>query len=402
MSYPYALWQERLLQESSSQELFPNSLKRMQQLSQSLGFPHQNFSSVHIAGSNGKGSVATKIAVCLQKAGYRTALYTSPHLFCVRERALCNGQKMSEDDFCRILERIYAHIDKARVVPTFFEIVTLLAFIWFVEQKVDVAIIETGLGGQRDATNIITPLLSVITSLSIEHSDRLGSTIEEIADEKAGIIKQNIPVVVGPRADYTPIRQKASLLNSPLILVPYTPGWYDVENVAIAEASLSLLESFFPSLQNVSMETLLVRPACRLEEKKGVVFDVAHNPDGLKRLYEGIKTLYPTRKVRTVIGISKEKDLISCLQEVAKHSTFTHLVTTNQGRLSSVEQLAKEFAQFSHAFSCETSLRQGILQAKRCADDCGELLVVTGSFYLMLAAQKELRIYEPSVEDLLS
>ncbi len=164
-------------------------------LCEALGNPHNTFKSIHVAGTNGKGSTSHMLAAILQCAGYKTGLYTSPHLKDFRERIKVDGKEIDEDFVVNFTARIKPTIDE--IEPSFFEITVAMAFEYFVQQQVDVAVIEVGLGGRLDSTNIITPEVSVITNIGMDHMNLLGNTIEEIAAEKAGIIKKGIPVVVG-------------------------------------------------------------------------------------------------------------------------------------------------------------------------------------------------------------
>src|SRR4051794_7902140 len=175
-----------------------------------LNNPHLEFKSVHIAGTNGKGSTSHMLASILQTAGYKTGLYTSPHLKDFRERVKVNGEMVDEAFVVEFTERIKPLIEE--IEPSFFEITVAMAFEWFVQQNVDIAIIEVGLGGRLDSTNIITPLLSVITGIGYDHQNILGDTLEKIAYEKGGIIKKDVPVVIGEALDETrPVfEQKAS------------------------------------------------------------------------------------------------------------------------------------------------------------------------------------------------
>ncbi len=169
-------------------------LERTQHLLNFLGNPQNSFPSVHIAGTNGKGSVCSMLASVFMEAGYKTALYTSPHLVRFNERIRVNIIEISDNDIIRLAEILMPEGEK--IGATFFEITTAMAFRYFAEQKVNVAVIETGLGGRFDSTNVLKPLLSVITSLDIDHTEYLGKTIKDIAFEKAGIIKENTPVIV--------------------------------------------------------------------------------------------------------------------------------------------------------------------------------------------------------------
>ncbi|RYF84606.1 MAG: bifunctional folylpolyglutamate synthase/dihydrofolate synthase, partial [Chitinophagaceae bacterium] len=163
-----------------------------------LGNPQANLRCIHIAGTNGKGSTSHMLSAILQSAGYRTGLYTSPHLKDFRERIRIDGNMIDRDFVVRFVELIKPVIDK--IEPSFFEITVAMAFRYFTEQQVEIAVIETGLGGRLDSTNIITPLIAVITNIGMDHMNMLGDTIEKIAIEKAGIIKQDVPVVIGETA----------------------------------------------------------------------------------------------------------------------------------------------------------------------------------------------------------
>src|SRR6476659_3348203 len=174
---------------------FKKDLINIQKLSDFLGHPHKRFKSIHIAGTNGKGSVSHMLAATLQTAGYKTGLYTSPHLKDFRERIKVNGDLCEEDFVVQFTEKVQPLIES--IQPSFFEITVAMAFEYFAQQKVDIAIIETGLGGRLDSTNIIEPILSIITNIGWDHMNILGNTLPEIAFEKAGIIKQNTPIVIG-------------------------------------------------------------------------------------------------------------------------------------------------------------------------------------------------------------
>ena len=170
-------------------------LNNIIELDEILKHPHKNFKTIHVAGTNGKGSVSNLLAAVLQSAGYKTGLFTSPHLKDFRERIRVNGKMISEKHITTFVSKHQKHFDKLQ--PSFFEWTVALAFDYFKKQKVDIAIIEVGLGGRLDSTNIITPQLSVITNISYDHMNLLGNTLQKIAGEKAGIIKKNIPVVIG-------------------------------------------------------------------------------------------------------------------------------------------------------------------------------------------------------------
>ncbi len=193
-----------------------------------LGNPHRRYRTIHVAGTNGKGSTSHTLAAILQKAGYRVGLYTSPHLVDFRERIRVNGVAVSEEyvvDFVKDNREFFEPLH-----PSFFELTTAMAFKYFAEQKVDIAVIEVGLGGRLDCTNIISPVLSVITNISFDHTGFLGDTLEKIAGEKAGIIKPNTPVVIGEYTNETkPVFvRKAEEMNAPIIFAQDKAGEYQI------------------------------------------------------------------------------------------------------------------------------------------------------------------------------
>ena len=238
-------------------------LENIKSLSVLLDNPYRKFKSIHIAGSNGKGSVANKIAKSLEFSGYRVGLFTSPHISCFRERICINGEMISEEDVEKILSEIFALCEEENIMATFFEMTTMLAFQYFAQEEVDFAVIETGLGGRMDATNIITPILSVVTSISLEHTDLLGKTKEEIAREKAGIIKPGIPVVVGPRACQRVMKEAALWNRSVYISVKKKNMDFEEENKNLAFFALSYLKKNHQIEDQAIQRGLCFRAPCR-------------------------------------------------------------------------------------------------------------------------------------------
>lgn len=370
------------------------SLEHPLLLSQELGFPERAYPAIHIAGTNGKGSVSTKIARALQFSGLKVGLYTSPHLSTFRERMEVNGVMISEEEVCRGMDEILKASEKLGIKPTFFEMTTALCFAHFHRSKVDAAVIETGLGGRWDATNIVQPLLSVITSIDYDHQAILGDTLEAIALEKAGIIKPRTPVVIGSRADLQPIWRKALEREAPVTLVPKTRGDYDAENSAVARAALNLLSRRFPLSAQAIEEGLRLRPPCRLEKVGEAILDVAHNPDGFRRLFEALQNRFPNQPIRLVVGLSKDKDIKSCLKIAASKAKHIHLVKASSSRAADFEELSEELRSLgaSHYSKAET-ISKGIADALTAGK--GELIVICGSFYIMAEARRALGIDLP-------
>lgn len=327
-------------------------------VAEKLGHPEQKFPSVHIAGTNGKGTVAYKMAAVLEENGYRVGLFTSPHLETYRERIQINRKMISEEEVARGLEKILSLCQD----PKFFEVTTLLAFDYFAEKEVDIAIIEVGLGGRLDATNIITPLLSIITSIAMDHAPILGNTLEEIARQKSGIIKSGVPVVIGKSASYDSITNKAR----PLYIVRDDPK-------VIVKKALKLLPFTIEETGGIEKA-----PPCRYEKRGDVILDVAHNPSALTRLFERIKREYPNRKIYVFLGIAKDKDLEAVLEVIQKYASKIAFAPASHPRL--------------YPFKNTTPTKEALEIARK----DGAITVATGSFYIM----KELRLHLEGQESL--
>jgi len=294
-------------------------LERMEELA-----PEQTFAAVHIAGTNGKGSVATKIAAVLQENGYKTGLYTSPHLETFHERIRIDGQMISEEEVERLLPPLMKRCEEA----TFFELTTALAFHYFAEQQVDIAVVEAGLGGRLDATNVIMPILAVITSIGLDHTELLGPTREDIAREKGGIAKPGVPLVLGPTALGLGLEADIAVEG------PFAD--FLEENRAIAKAALEAM----PGFAIETMEELDQLPMGRFQEvAPGVIYDVAHNPDGVRALLAAIERRYPGRPIRMSIAISNDKDIGAFLDEIRGKIYALDLIESDHPRLTRVDQL---------------------------------------------------------------
>lgn len=349
------------------------SLEEMKLALKKLSIPF--FKTIHIAGTNGKGSVSTKIAKSLELAGYKVGLYTSPHISSFRERIQINGSYIPEKAVVEHLKTIQNHSINA----TFFETATLMAFLYFAKEQVDYAVIETGLGGRKDATNCITPELSIITSIAIDHQEILGNTIEAIAYEKAGIIKKNIPALIGPRVPFQMIRQTT---ETDLYQVKGIFSTFDEENSAIAKQALHLL-----NIKHTG--GCSIRPPCRLEqvdESRPIILDVAHNPDGLKALFKSLRFLYPKKTFSAIIGLSDSKDIEGCLHILTKHTTQLHLIQAKH-RGAPLNLLSSYLGKFPHQIH---------LSLKDALNHSSGPLLICGTFFIMDEARKALNLPYPS------
>ena len=313
-----------------------------------FGNPSRKFASIHIAGTNGKGSTAHSLAAILCKAGYRTGLYTSPHIVDFRERIRIDGAMIPEAEVVDFVNR-YMSLDTG-LHPSFFELTTIMAFDYFARSGVDVAVIETGLGGRLDTTNIITPLLSIITNISPDHTSLLGDTPAAIAAEKAGIIKPGIPVVIG-RADDESVRKvftdTAARQNAPIRFAPAieatpmtdgieyhdTPygsfkgelaGVYQIENTSTILTAVSELdkrldipaEAVRSGLADVSGLTGLRGRWTHLSDSPLTIYDTGHNPGGWQRITEQLASLAP-HHIHLVVGFVADKDVTTILHMIA-------------------------------------------------------------------------------------
>lgn len=328
----------------------------------SLNDPQTKFKTIHVAGTNGKGSVSHMLAAILQTAGYKTGLYTSPHLKDFRERIKINGQMMPEQAVVDFTEKINPLIDE--IEPSFFEITVAMAFDHFAKEKVDIAVIETGLGGRLDSTNIITPELSIITNIGWDHMNILGNSLEKIAFEKAGIIKQDIPVVIGETIpESKPIfEQTAKERNAAITIASQKrnvtdwnwlhhhlvaqvaeehqtdhkhyeldlPGIYQTKNLLTVLEACSILKSngwkiddaiIHKALKQVKKLTGLHGRWEIIHTSPLVVLDVAHNPDGIKQLVHQAEVT-DHHQLHIVLGMVKDKEVEKVLSLLPKEANY--------------------------------------------------------------------------------
>lgn len=309
-------------------------LKHIQHLCEHLGEPHTKFPSIHLAGTNGKGSTASLIASVLTEAGFKTGLYTSPHLLHFSERITINGQPISESELLKYVNRVFPLVTK-NFTPSFFELTTAIAFAYFANQQVDVAVIETGLGGRLDATNILTPILTCITKISFDHMEFLGDTLAKIATEKAGIIKKCIPLVTNTQADEVMqvFEEKCRLANSELIAAnrfgkaPQSAlkGNYQVYNEQNAFAVLQKLVEMGWEIPYLAIEKgfakVLENTPLRgrwqiISQRPHIIFDTAHNEEGVQMAMQQLEA--SNKRTLVVLGFVKGKAVESIIEHLPK------------------------------------------------------------------------------------
>lgn len=370
-------------------------LSNIHRLCELFSHPERSYSTIHVAGTNGKGSVSTKIAKGLRLSGKKTALFTSPHLSTFRERMSIDGILIEEEAIASLLNTVMNKAEEHQIPATFFEIVTLAAFLWFAENKVDIAVLETGLGGRLDATNVVTPLLSIITSISFDHMEILGNTIETITLEKAGIIKPGVPVLIGTHVPLSIIEDIARKQNSPCFQVKDHFQWFDEENSLIARRALELLHVPLNAIE-LALEA---RPPCRMEIVKSsptIILDVAHNPDGLQHLFQAIRAKFPDRALRIICGLSKSKDISRCLKIIGENGTAIHLIENANHRISTKKELADALQQLGYpSYSIEETIEETFENALTLAQENNQIVVVCGSFFIMNDVRKILGLKYP-------
>jgi dihydrofolate synthase/folylpolyglutamate synthase len=303
-----------------------------------LNNPENRFKSIHVAGTNGKGSTSSMLASILQEAGYKVGLYTSPHLKDFRERIKINGQEITEDYVVQFVKKNKSFFEQHEL--SFFEMTVGLAFQYFADEKIDVAIVEVGMGGRLDSTNIITPLVSVITNIGLDHTQFLGNTLELIAAEKAGIIKKNIPVVIGEYLAETKnvFIEIALKNNSPIYYAKDNNsqdlpcallGDYQIQNKKTVLQTIELLNNHFTiseqavkdGLLDVVKNTGLLGRWQQIGENPTVICDTAHNAHGLEIVMKQIQK-QKFKQLHIVLGVVNDKDLDSILPLFPKKAFF--------------------------------------------------------------------------------
>jgi len=404
-------------------------LENMAKILASFGDPQHSFPSIHVAGTNGKGSVCAMLAEILSLHDLKAGLYTSPHLVRIEERIRIGGAEISSRDFCRLTLKVKLRIGrllvrgKLEAHPTFFEVLTLIAFLYFREKKVDIAVLEVGMGGRFDATNVVTPLLSVITSVSKDHQEHLGTTIGRIAFEKAGIVKPFVPVVCGAGAPIAVrvVRERAEDRGAPFFnafgcghgltaekkgdrsifrysfdgvifrLTPGLRGEHQGENAALAAASAVVLSRIWKPLEHKKIVEGITRARWegRLEtvsKKPLVLLDGAHNEGGAAALSKYLRDYRPEKPV-LVFAMMKDKAIrrvVSLLFPVAKRIFLTSIPYSRAAAPADILRLSRPF---KDKITVEPSLSAAVELAKSAAGPRG-LVLVTGSLFLIGAFKK--------------
>ncbi|MEM7659764.1 MAG: folylpolyglutamate synthase/dihydrofolate synthase family protein [Bacteroidota bacterium] len=396
------------------------SLQNTKDFCWELGLPQWQFHSIHVAGTNGKGSVSSMLASILQEAGYKTGLFTSPHLTSFTERIRINGIEISEEEVIEFVHLYRKAIDLIK--PSFFELTTGMAFLQFASEDVDIAVVEVGLGGRLDSTNVITPELSVITQIDFDHVGLLGDTLPQIAGEKAGIIKQLTPVVISERHPETEVvfLEKAASLEAPILFAQDThqlealqqdlhsqrfrdletgeewelslAGHYQKENLQAVLAAVDQLredgwnipaEAVRQGLQKVAANTGLRGRMEVLSESPTVLLDTGHNPAGVKAAVQQILA-HPHDQLHIVWGMVNDKDVSAVLELLPAAATY-YFVQADLPRAMKAEALAAKAHQLGLKGTAAGSVEIGMIQAKAAASP-DDLIWVGGSTFVVAEA----------------
>ena len=373
-------------------------------LMDALGNPHKTFRSVHVAGTNGKGSTSHMLAAVLQSAGYKTGLYTSPHLVDYRERIRINGRMIPKHEVVGFVEDNKQLLEQVK--PSFFETTMAMAFSWFMKENVDIAVIEVGLGGRLDSTNIIMPEVSVITNIGLDHTEFLGNTLAEIASEKAGIIKRGVPVVIGESCDETRLvfQKRAEEAASELVFAELSDlpvsfagicqlrGMYQQKNIKTVLATLNVLRRRSWHISDEAIETGLAA-VCTLTGLEGrwqtikyeacgkpltIILDTGHNSHGVSSYIDDLRKI---SGLRIVFGMVSDKDVSAVLSLLPSDAVyyFTQADSHRAIPASQFRQMANEAGLHGRAF---TSVIEAVEQAiyEAAADDT---VFIGGSNYVV-------------------
>ena len=398
-------------------------MERIEGLLKELGNPEQKIKTVHVTGTNGKGSVASMITNILLAANLKVGKFTSPHLVRWNERIELNGKDISDEDFATAVTATKVAADsivKKGVCqqPTQFEILTAAAFLYFHLQKVDYAVIEVGMGGLWDSTNVITPVVSVITNVAMDHSERLGNSLERIAMQKAGIIKEKVPVVtaaegnecLGPIVTFAMFREAQVYLygkafwgtevESSMVGQKFTlhagdfyasdyeiklPGEHQIKNTSLAVVAAKLVSKQDDRINELALHvgvanTLWPGRLERISTGPDLILDGAHNPNGAEALRKALDKYYPQQKIHFVFGMMGDKDMSGVINILIKPEDVVYAVRADQGdRAAEAEALAKQIGEQAVPMS---DLRTAYHAAVEAAGTDG-VVVVCGSLYLV-------------------
>lgn len=407
---------------------FRKDLVNIRILCERLGHPEKKFRSIHVGGTNGKGSVSHMLAAIFQTAGFKTGLYTSPHLYDFRERIKLNGKEVDETFVVRFVERVQPII--AEINPSFFELTVAMAFECFAQEQVDIAIIEVGLGGRLDSTNILQPELSIITNIGWDHMNLLGNTLNAIASEKAGIIKESTPVIVGEQLpetrevferfadlhhapiyfadecfhtknydlhnDLLHVTLKPADSRQPFDLALDLPGIYQTKNIRTVLTAIDVWNTTHPqekiehgallaALQQTRQLTGLHGRWEVIHHQPRIILEVAHNSDGIRQMLTHLSQL-KFRKLHIVIGMVKDKDITNVLSLLPTYAQY-YFTQAHLPRALDADSLREEGLARGLKGNAYADVNIAISEAKAAANN-DDLIVVCGSIFLVAEVER--------------
>lgn len=389
--------------QNLGKDAYKEGLENTFLLDEHFGHPHKKFKTIHIAGTNGKGSCSHTIASILQEAGYKVGLFTSPHLIDFRERIRVNGQMITEEYVMDFIDNEKQFFEP--LYPTFFELTTAMAFKYFAEQNVDIAVIEVGLGGKLDCTNIISPLLSIITNISYDHVNLLGDTLSKIASEKAGIIKHGTPVVIGEKNIETQgvFKAKAYSEKTKIIFAEDNDinidnyefelkGWYQKKNLRTILTAIDELKKNYPSTINIKENDIIngLKNVCKntglmgrwqvINNKPLTVCDTGHNLGGFTYLVQQIKS-QKCDKLRIVFGMVNDKDIKGVISLLPKNAIyyFTQASVKRAMPSNELKSLAQAYGLYGNAYD---NIEQAYTTALHDANE-NDFIYIGGSSFVV-------------------
>lgn len=391
-------------------------LERIKQLCDGLGNPQEKLKFIHVAGTNGKGSVSCMLSSVLRQAGYKVGLYTSPYILEFNERMRINGENIPNSTLSRLTEKAKEVADKMTDSPTEFELITAIAFEYFYEEACDLVVLEVGMGGRLDATNIIdSPMLSIITGIALDHTAFLGDTIEQIAEEKAGIIKKNSAILFGGEDSVSEsvIAKNALIMQSVLYKTDYLKlkitssslegttfnyrdktdikismlGSYQPRNASIVIDACDLLKE---SGINISDEALRLGLAkakwpARFEiigREPTIIFDGAHNPQGISAAVESVKSYFGNKKVVVLTGVLRDKDYLSISKSISEIALCAYTITPDNPRALTAEKYARILEQNGTSSVPCSTVKEALGFAITTALEKDTALICLGSLYV--------------------
>ncbi len=404
-------------------------LSRMEELMELTGHPERGVKYIHIAGTNGKGSTAAMLAAVLRSAGYRTGQFTSPHIYRFNERMQINGEQISDEDICDLVERIRPFVEKMTESPTEFELISAIGFMYFQKKKCDIVVLEVGLGGALDSTNVIpAPEVAVLAAIGLDHTGILGDTLPEIATEKAGIIKPGCHAVIyrqDPEVEQVFLDKCAETgarahLCQPECVHPVSADWdgqildykeykgirlpltgaYQIKNVSMVFKTVEILNDKGYNITSDAIKTGLSRVEwpCRFEVlRKDPVFiiDGAHNPQGIEATAESLRSRCHGRKVIFVIGVMADKDLDTMIPYITElASEFVAVTPDYPGRAMPAVELKEHLDRYKVPTIAASSIKEGVETAMAHAGRDG-IICALGSLYMPVdvrAALNELNL----------